>query len=100
MTVPPSGSPHVELLLGAYVLGALAPEEDAGVARHLACCDPCRAAYLDLADARALLAMVTVEDLLDGIEGIDRLDGFGGLDVSEDHDVPEDGGGPQGIGNP
>ncbi|MGW1884662.1 zf-HC2 domain-containing protein [Streptomyces sp. NPDC001970] len=94
MTVPPSGSPHVVLLLGAYVLGALAPEEDAGVARHLACCDPCRTACLDLADARALLATVTVEDLLDGIERIEGPAGLGG------HDVPEDGAGPPGTGAP
>ncbi|WP_443043899.1 zf-HC2 domain-containing protein [Streptomyces sp. NBC_00322] len=67
MTVPHPDSAHVELLLGAYVLGALGPDEDARVSGHLQLCDPCRIAYLDMADAPALLALFSEDDLLDGL---------------------------------
>ncbi|MDJ0465307.1 zf-HC2 domain-containing protein [Streptomyces sp. H27-C3] len=64
MTVPsPSGGAHVRLQLGAYVLGALSPGEDAEVAFHLGRCDVCRAAYLEVADAPALLALFSEDDL-------------------------------------
>ncbi|MFD5032357.1 zf-HC2 domain-containing protein [Streptomyces sp. NPDC058220] len=55
---------HVRSLLGAYVLDALAPEEDRRVADHLAGCDPCGAAYLEVADAPSLLALLDEDDLL------------------------------------
>jgi len=74
MTVPPPGGAHVQLLLGAYVLGALTPGEDARVAAHLQLCDACSAAYLEVADAPALLAMFSEDDLLDGLDGLDGLD--------------------------
>ncbi|MFI2346364.1 zf-HC2 domain-containing protein [Streptomyces sp. NPDC019443] len=69
MIVPHPDSAHVELLLGAYVLGALGPAEDTRVSGHLQVCDPCRIAYLDMADAPALLAMFSEDDLLDGPDG-------------------------------
>ena len=49
---------------GAYVLGALAPEEDLRVVDHLAGCDPCGAAYLEVADVPSLLALFDEDDLL------------------------------------
>ncbi|MER8002468.1 zf-HC2 domain-containing protein [Streptomyces sp. NPDC095613] len=54
---------HVRSFLGAYVLGALVPEEDRRVADHLARCGPCGAAYLEVAEAPSLLALVDEEDL-------------------------------------
>jgi hypothetical protein len=74
MIVPHPDSAHVELLLGAYVLGALGPAEDTRVCGHLQVCDPCRIAYLDMADAPALLAMFSEDDLLNGPDGPDGLD--------------------------
>ncbi|MFD4584954.1 zf-HC2 domain-containing protein [Streptomyces sp. NPDC087659] len=56
MTGLPPGSPHVEPLLGAYVLGVLVPAEEARVAGHLTHCGRCRATYLGMADAQALRA--------------------------------------------
>jgi anti-sigma factor RsiW len=56
--------PHVRTLLGAYVLGALTPEEERRVAGHLACCDRCGAAYLEVADTPSLLAFFDEDDLL------------------------------------
>lgn len=53
----------MELLLGAYVLDALPAAEDAEVASHLARCDVCCAAYLEVADAAALLARFSADDL-------------------------------------
>ncbi|MFJ8311531.1 MULTISPECIES: zf-HC2 domain-containing protein [unclassified Streptomyces] len=54
---------HVRQLLGAYVLGALAPGEDRDVAAHLRRCAGCRTAYLEVADAPSLLALLTEADL-------------------------------------
>ncbi|MFF3980706.1 zf-HC2 domain-containing protein [Streptomyces sp. NPDC001828] len=54
---------HVRQLLGAYVLGALEPGEDRAVAAHLRRCAPCRAAYLEAAEASSLLALLTEADL-------------------------------------
>ncbi|WP_367997385.1 zf-HC2 domain-containing protein [Streptomyces sp. GMY02] len=61
---PGPRGPHVRALLGAYVLGALAPAEDRRVADHLANCDPCGAAYLEVADTPSLLALCDEDDLL------------------------------------
>ncbi len=58
------GGAHVRALLGAYVLGALAPAEDRRVTDHLADCDPCGAAYLEVADTPSLLALCDEDDLL------------------------------------
>lgn len=76
MTGRRSGSPHVEPLLGAYVLGALVPQEEARVAGHLTHCGRCRAVYLGMADAQALRTACAEEDGLDG--GIARTGGSGG----------------------
>ncbi|AYG79201.1 hypothetical protein DWB77_01311 [Streptomyces hundungensis] len=54
---------HVRQLLGAYVLGALEPGDDHAVAAHLRRCAPCRTAYLELAEAPSLLALLTEADL-------------------------------------
>jgi anti-sigma factor RsiW len=67
MSVSPSGSSHVRLLLGAYVLGALSEEENRRTAAHLGECAACRAEYLDMAEVPDLLAMFTEADLLEGL---------------------------------
>ncbi|MEU3370132.1 zf-HC2 domain-containing protein [Streptomyces sp. NPDC006711] len=54
---------HVRQLLGAYVLGALAPGDDRAVAAHLRRCAPCRGAYAEVAEASSLLALLTEADL-------------------------------------
>lgn len=46
---------------GAYVLGALAPDERLEFERHLATCPPCSAAVRDLAGLPGLLAQVSAE---------------------------------------
>lgn len=57
---------HVRQLLGAYVLGALARDEDRRVAGHLRDCPGCRAAYLEVARTPSMLALLREEDLADG----------------------------------
>lgn len=64
MTDGAGGGAHVRKLLGAYVLGALAPDEDRRVAEHLDGCDACAAAYLEVADTPSLLALFDEDDLL------------------------------------
>jgi anti-sigma factor RsiW len=49
--------------LGAYVLGALAPEQVAAVRAHLADCRLCRAEVLDLAWIPPLLSLVRAEEV-------------------------------------
>ncbi|MFE6027139.1 zf-HC2 domain-containing protein [Streptomyces niveus] len=49
--------------LGAYALGALTPEEDRLIAGHLEGCASCAAAYAEVADGAALLALFDEEDL-------------------------------------
>jgi anti-sigma factor RsiW len=56
-------NPHIELALGAYLLGALTPAEDTRIAAHLQTCPRCRTAYLELADTPTLLAGLTERDL-------------------------------------
>nr|WP_079125411.1 zf-HC2 domain-containing protein [Streptomyces lushanensis] len=51
-------------LLGAHVLGVLAPEEDRRVVDHLAGCDLCGAAYREVAGVPSLLALCDEDDLL------------------------------------
>ncbi|MFF3749417.1 zf-HC2 domain-containing protein [Streptomyces sp. NPDC002018] len=51
-------------LLGAHVLGALPPGEDRRVVDHLAGCELCRAAYLEVAGMPSLLALCDEDDLL------------------------------------
>ncbi|MFC0844977.1 zf-HC2 domain-containing protein [Streptomyces noboritoensis] len=64
--VPHEVPMHVRQSLGAYVLGALAPDEDRRVAGHLRTCPGCRAAYLEVAEAPSMLALLSEEDLADG----------------------------------
>ncbi|MEV7684066.1 zf-HC2 domain-containing protein [Streptomyces sp. NPDC088341] len=54
----------MRVLLGAYALGALAPEEDRRVMDHLAGCDLCGAAYQEVAGMPSLLALCDEDDLL------------------------------------
>ncbi|MFE1958683.1 zf-HC2 domain-containing protein [Streptomyces sp. NPDC059479] len=61
---PVPAGPHVRTLLGAHVLGALAPEEDRRVVDHLAGCDLCGTAYLEVAGMPSLLALCDEDDLL------------------------------------
>ncbi|AXI75282.1 zf-HC2 domain-containing protein [Streptomyces cavourensis] len=63
MTTNPGDDPHVRLLLGAYVLDALDPEETCRVARHLRTCDSCARDYVETAEASLLLALLRAEDL-------------------------------------
>ena len=49
--------------LGAYLLGALAPEQAAAVRAHLDGCPLCRAELRDLAWIPALLSLVQVADV-------------------------------------
>ncbi|MFI9048255.1 zf-HC2 domain-containing protein [Streptomyces sp. NPDC053427] len=65
---PPPESSHVRLLLGAYVLGALTPEEDGRVAAHLRWCGECGAEYLAMAEVPDLLALFGEADLMEGQE--------------------------------
>lgn len=57
------GDPHVRSRLGAYALGALTPEEDRLIAGHLDGCARCAAAYAEVADGAALLALLDEGDL-------------------------------------
>jgi hypothetical protein len=61
--VTSTGSCSFEHEDGAYVLGALAPEDRAAFERHLASCDSCTRAVRDLAGLPGLLARVPVETL-------------------------------------
>ncbi|MFF2727867.1 zf-HC2 domain-containing protein [Streptomyces sp. NPDC058008] len=65
MTADHGDGPHVRQLLGAYVLDALDDDESAPVARHLQRCGTCAAAYVEVAEAVSLLALLDVEDLLE-----------------------------------
>ncbi|MFD8691342.1 zf-HC2 domain-containing protein [Streptomyces sp. NPDC059651] len=65
MTVDPGEGPHMRQLLGAYVLDALAAAEARAVARHLQSCDRCAADYVAVAEAAALLPLLSEEDLLE-----------------------------------
>ncbi|MEI7033442.1 zf-HC2 domain-containing protein [Streptomyces pratensis] len=63
MSDAPGDDPHVRLLLGAYVLHALEAGETCRVARHLQGCDDCARDYVEVAEASALLALLSAEDL-------------------------------------
>lgn len=65
MAADPGDDPHVRQLLGAYVLDALAEDEACRVSGHLQLCDGCAAVYVEVAEASALLALLSEEDLLD-----------------------------------
>ncbi|MFE9725802.1 zf-HC2 domain-containing protein [Streptomyces sp. NPDC005794] len=65
MTADRGDGPHVRLLLGAYVLDALEADESCSVARHLQRCGACASAYVEVADAVSLLALLHADDLLE-----------------------------------
>lgn len=65
MTVDRAGVTHVRQLLGAYVLDALAAGECVRVSRHLQNCDGCAGAYVEVAQASAILGLLDAEDLLE-----------------------------------
>ncbi|MFD3652788.1 zf-HC2 domain-containing protein [Streptomyces sp. NPDC058620] len=65
MTADRAEVPHVRQLLGAYVLDALAAGECVRVSRHLQHCDSCAGAYVEVAEASAILGLLDVEDLLE-----------------------------------
>jgi Putative zinc-finger len=75
--LPPGDGGHVRMLLGVYVLGALPAEESERVAAHLRRCAQCGAECDEVAGVSVLMAMLTEEDLLDGL-----LDGLPGPDGS------------------
>jgi anti-sigma factor RsiW len=52
-----TGCDHVRPDIGAYVLGALEPAEEAAVRRHLASCSECAAEHATLAGLPRLLAL-------------------------------------------
>jgi hypothetical protein len=58
---------HVQILLGAYLLGGLSAHEEAAVQAHLDCCAPCQAEHHELACVPAWL------DLLVEAEPASRL---------------------------
>lgn len=77
MTASAQGGGHVQLKLGAYVLNALAADEEHAVAQHLADCARCTADLAELLDVREIL------DRLDQ-QSISRL-----LDAAAQPAVPE-----------
>jgi hypothetical protein len=50
---------HVELLLGAYLMGGLSEDEAAAVRAHLEVCDMCRAEHDDLALVPGWLSLLS-----------------------------------------
>jgi anti-sigma factor RsiW len=62
MAPEPGRSRHVQLLLGAYVLGGLSPAEKADVEAHLAQCARCQAEYEELACVPLWLDLLQAED--------------------------------------
>jgi len=52
-----TGCDHVRPDIGAYVLGALEPDEEVAVRRHLASCSSCAAEHASLAGLPRLLAL-------------------------------------------
>jgi predicted anti-sigma-YlaC factor YlaD len=61
---------HVQLLLGAYLLGGLTASQEAAVRAHLDCCARCRAEHDELAVVPSWLDLLSQEDLADDQEDI------------------------------
>lgn len=57
----PGRTGHVQLLLGAYVLGGLSPADEAAVEAHLARCARCQAEYDELACVPSWLDLLKAE---------------------------------------
>ncbi|MGK9464940.1 zf-HC2 domain-containing protein (plasmid) [Streptomyces sp. G6] len=55
MPKPSTGCDEIREWLGAYVVGALEPDEQPPIRAHLACCHACRSERDDLADVVRLL---------------------------------------------
>ena len=67
--VPPCTAvrdPWLREAVGAYLLGALEPEENDRVAGHLVTCESCRAEYGELTELLPLLASVTETEAVNG----------------------------------
>lgn len=67
--VPPciaADDPWLREAVGAYLLGALEPEESDRVAAHLTACASCRAEYGELTELLPLLASVTETEAVNG----------------------------------
>jgi len=67
--VPPctaTRDPWLREAVGAYLLGALEPEENDRVAGHLVTCESCRAEYGELTELLPLLASVTETEAVNG----------------------------------
>jgi hypothetical protein len=62
MDPEPGSSGHVQLQLGAYVLGGLSRAEEAAVEAHLAQCAPCQAEYEELACVPSWLDLLKSEN--------------------------------------
>ena len=58
--------PWLREAVGAYLLGALEPEENDRVAAHLVTCESCRAEYGELTELLPLLASVTETEAVNG----------------------------------
>lgn len=56
------GDGHVELLLGAYLMGGLSDEDVAAVRAHLEVCGDCKAEHDELAPVSCWLSMLRDED--------------------------------------
>lgn len=63
MAQEPGRPGHVQLLLGAYVLGGLSPAEKVGVETHLAQCAQCQAEYEELACVPLWLDLLKSDDV-------------------------------------
>ena len=59
---------HVQLLLGAYVLGGLSAPQEAAVRAHLERCARCRAEHDELAVVPSWLDLLAPEDLAGDLE--------------------------------
>ncbi len=59
--------------IGAYVLGALSPDEARDIEQHLRTCPDCQREYLELSEMAAALAMVPAELAVEAIAPPDDL---------------------------
>jgi anti-sigma factor RsiW len=62
---------HVQLLLGAYLLGGLTASQEVAVRAHLERCGRCRAEHDELAVVPSWLDLLTAEGLAEDPEPLD-----------------------------
>jgi anti-sigma factor ChrR (cupin superfamily) len=62
---------HVQLLLGAYLLGGLTASQEVAVRAHLERCERCRAEHDELAVVPSWLDLLTPEGLASDPETLD-----------------------------